>query len=146
MIVYYPDDNYNSWIDEDDAEEYFLTRLNASAWDAADRETALMTAFNSLNELDLNIQYEAEGDLTLSSDYTDVEAAKILDCLKRAQCEQALHELKNDIEAQGILGFTLGGMLSVKIPKGESPPARYSKRALAILRPYLVARTVSRTR
>ena len=147
-MIIYPDENYNSWISEDDADEYFENRLNADVWDTANKEAALMTAFNSLNELDLNIEYEdeAEGDLTLSSDYTDVEAAKILDCMKRAQGEQALHELKNDLDAQAISGFSFGGMLSVKIPANQTPPSRYSERALSILRPYTVTRTVTRTR
>ena len=96
--------------------------------------------------LDIEFENETEGDLTLSSDYTAVEAAKILDCLQRAQAEQALHELKNDLDAQAISSVSFGGLLSVKIPADQTPPPRHSERALAILRPYLVARTVTRTR
>lgn len=40
MIVY-SDENYDSFISEDDADKYFETRLNASAWDTASKEPAL---------------------------------------------------------------------------------------------------------
>lgn len=147
-LIEYPETGYNSWINESDADEYFETRLNADAWDTANKEAALQTAFNSLNELNLNIEFkdEAEGDLTLSSDYTDVEAAKILDCLKRAQCEQCLHELKHDLDSPKITGLSLGGVLSVKLPANQETPSRHSERALSILRPYILGRTVTRTR
>ncbi len=147
MIVY-PTSNYSSWISEADSHTYFANRLNASVWDGADAESALMTAFNSLKELNLNIEFEneAEGDLTLSSSYSAIEAAKILDCLQRGQSEQALHELKNDLDAQALSSFSFGGMLKVQLPKSETPPPRYSERALNILRPFLIARTVIRTR
>ena len=84
--------------------------------------------------------------MTLSSDYTDVEAAKILYCLKRAQCEQALHELIHDLDNPKISSLSLGGMLSVKISANQTPPPRHSERALAILRPYILGKTVTRTR
>lgn len=147
MIVY-PDDNYNSWISEEDASDYFENRLHATPWDTTTPEVALITAFNSLNELDLNIEYEdeAEGDLTLSSNYSDVEAAKILDVLQRSQLEQALHECQHDQTLAGLSSFSLGGMLSVRLPKDQPSPPPYSEKALNILRPYLVARTVTRSR
>ena len=124
------------------------TRLNAEKWDAANKEVALQTAFNSLKELNLNITFEdeAEGDLTLSSNYTSVEVAKILDCLQRAQCEQSLWELTHDLDTPSLSSLNLGGLLTVKLPNNQTPPPRYSPRALAILRPYLVGRAIRRTR
>jgi hypothetical protein len=130
-LIIYPDENYNSWISEADAEDYFEMRLNTEPWDTADREAALITAFRSLAEFDLTID-PTEGDQLVA--------------LKNAQCEQALHELKNDTEGLGISGLSLGGMVSVKIPANQIPPPRYSERALAILRPNITARTVKRTR
>ena len=47
MIVY-PLENYDSWISQDDADEYFLTRLNASEWDAGDTESALVVSNKEL--------------------------------------------------------------------------------------------------
>ena len=131
-LIIYPDTNYNSWLDDIGADEYFEDRLNADPWDAAlNKEAALITAFNSLAELDLTIDPTETDQLT---------------ALKQAQCEQALHELKNDLDSTGISSLSLGGLLSVKIPESNVPPSRFSERVLAILRPYLSGRSINRTR
>ena len=145
MIVY-PNTDYDSWISEDLADVYFETRLNADTWfAAANKEAALMTAFRSLAELNLNLTLDDDG--IMSSDvYTDIEAETILAALKQAQCEQALHELIHDLDNPNIAGLSLGGLISVKLPVNQTPPLRYSERALLILRPYIVAQTVTRTR
>jgi len=130
MIVY-PDENYDSWISEDDADTYFETRLNTEAWNIGNKEAALMTAFRSIQELDIEI------------DLTD---ADVLNALQMAQCEQALHELINTLDGPGINTLKLGGMLSVKISENQIPIDRYSMRSIAILKPYITLKTVSRTR
>ncbi len=114
MIVY-PESGYNSFISEDDADEYFETRLNTSAWDTTNKEAALMTAFRSLQELGI--------------DLTDTDS---LAAIKQAQCEQALHELICDLDAQPISSFSLGGSLSIKFPESKALPDRFSKRAFAV--------------
>jgi len=139
MIVY-PDDNYNSWISEGDAERYFTGRLHADPWNDADcfqQEQALRTAFRSLQELTLNIN-------DLDSDDQDKQDA-LLNILKQAQCEQALHELKHDLDSHNAQSLSLGGLLSVKLTQ-DSQPVRYAERALAALRSYLSVKTVTRTR
>ena len=94
MIVY-PDDNYDSWIDEDAAGTYFETRLNADPWDAcSNREAALITAFHSLNELDLTV------------DPTD---SATLDALKRAQLGQAHRRPVFNASWMGELFSPIGG-------------------------------------
>ncbi len=131
-FIVYPNDNYNSYISEDDADVYFESRLNAEPWDTANKEAALITAFQSLAELNLDI---------------DPTESDQLEALKNAQCEQALHELKNDPESPGISSLNLGGgLLSVKIPESKTPPSRFSKRALSILRSYISGRSIKRTR
>lgn len=132
MIVY-PDDNYNSWIAEDDADAYFESRLNAEPWDTANKEAALITAFQTLAELNLTV------------DPTETEQ---LIALQEAQLEQSLHELINGTgDSLGISSLSLGGgLLSVKVPESKTQPPRYSKRALGILRSYLSGRSVKRTR
>jgi hypothetical protein len=130
MIVY-PDTGYNSFISEEDADAYFETRLNACKWDTANKEMALMTAFRTLNELNIEI---------------DLTEAEQLTTIQQAQCEQALHEVAHDPDSPGFSSVNLGGLLSVKLGQGQSPPDRYSKRALAILKPYLAAPTITRTR
>lgn len=86
MIVY-PDSNYDSWISENEADTYFETRLNADRWDTANKQAALTTAFHSLNELDLTVDQIETDQLT---------------ALKQAQCEQALHELNNDLDSSDV--------------------------------------------
>ena len=130
-MILYPDSDFDSWIDEDAADTYFETRLHADPWDAAaNKSAALVTAFHSLNELDLTV---------------DPAEAGTLDALQRAQCEQALHELDNNPEGPGISAVSMVGLLSVKTEQ-KSPPPRYSQRALSILRPYINAPSIKRTR
>ena len=65
MIVY-PTENYNSWISETEAEDYFENHLNAGSWDALNNcEPVMITAFRALQELDLNISFA--DDKTISS-------------------------------------------------------------------------------
>ena len=131
-LIEYPTEDYNSYISEDDADEFFEFRLNADSWDACgNKEAALITAFNSLAELNLDI------------DPTETDQ---LDILKQAQCEQALHELNNDLDSPNISRMSLGGLLSVNFPANQDQTPRFSERCLAILRPYLSARTLTRTR
>jgi hypothetical protein len=130
MIVY-PTENYNSFINFRDADRYFRNRLNTTAWDTGDQITALLQSFRSLQTLNVVIN--------LSDDDS-------LQALKDAQCEQALWELKNDLEELQASSVSLGGMISVKLNTTDEKPDRYSPRALAILRPYLRCATISRTR
>ena len=109
-----------------------VRHINTSAWDGVTSgEAALLTAFRSLQYLNITI---------------DPTEADQLQALKKAQCEQALHELINDTDGQPISAMTLGGLLAVKMAPGNTPPGRYSKRAMQILGPYLSAPVVTRTR
>jgi len=142
MIVY-PDENYNSWISEDNAFEYFENRLNSDAWDSlTNGQAALITAFHSLAELNLDIVFVEAG--IISTDvYSTSEVETILQDLQFAQCEQALHELNTDLDTQQIVNLSLIG-LSVKMP--DKKPERFSPRAMAILRSYVIAPSVTRYR
>lgn len=133
-ITVFPNDGYDSFISEADADTYFSSRLNADQWATADKEAALKTAFRSLSELDIVI--------------TDSTDAATLQALASANAEQALHELVNisSMDGQAFSGLQLGGLLSVKIPENKTPPARFSPRAMAMLRPYLQGKTIARTR
>lgn len=122
MITVYPDEGYNSFVSIPEASVYFDQRVHAdefteaASWTA---EAAIVTAFRSLNELNIIID--------------PTEPAQ-LQALKDAQCEQALHELKEDVDFQNLKVFAIQG---IKATKTEVP--RYSERALSILRPYLQA-------
>ena len=143
MIVY-PDTNYNSWISESDAEDYFENHLTASTWDTlSDYEPVMTTAFRALQELSLSIIFA--DDKTISSAvYSASEISEILQDLKFAQCEQMLHELDNDLYTPQLDFLSLSG-LTVKMPK-DSKPERFSPKAIAILRSYIQAPVVARYR
>ena len=83
MIVY-PTENYNSWISESDAEDYFENHLNAGSWDAlSEYEPVMITAFRALQELSLNIIFA--DDKTISSAvYSDSEISEILQDLQQS--------------------------------------------------------------
>jgi hypothetical protein len=130
MIVY-PEDNFDSFVSVEEAHEYFNDRLNAGPWDAADQTAALMTAYRSLQELNILI---------------DLSDSTALKAIKEAQAEQALWELKHDPDMQAVSGVALGGILNVRFPSGKTPTDRYSPRALAMLRPYIRGRSVARNR
>ena len=129
----FPTENYNSFVSEADADAYFETRLHASAWDAAsDKEAALMTAFRSLTELNIVI--------------TDSSDAGTLQALARSNAEQALWELRHDSDEMQASSVSLGGLVSVKLKNDGQKPPRFSPRALGMLKPYLRAPVISRTR
>jgi hypothetical protein len=129
MIVY-PNENYDSWISEENADDYFETRLNATEWDSSNKETALITAFNDLNLL-LNLDIDLENDETP------------LPVLKAAQCEQALYLLKNGVDSRSVDSLSLTPTFFIKL--GDREP-RISPNAMTILHPYIVVRTIARTR
>ena len=132
-LIEYPLTDYNSYGTIDEAELYFESRLNADKFLNANGDlqaAALITAFQSLQELDLDIDLETD--------------ESPLEKLTFAQFEQALHLLTHDLDSPNLSRLSLGGLLSVNLP--DTPPSRFSDRALSILRPYLTARTVTRTR
>ena len=57
-FIEYPNTGYNSYCSEDFSDEFYETRSNSSEWDVAAKETALITSFRSLRELDLNITFD----------------------------------------------------------------------------------------
>jgi hypothetical protein len=131
-IIVYPTTNYESFISVSDADSYFAARLHSTDWTGlseGEKEIALKTAFNSLKTLDIVI------DLT----ETDELAA-----IKKAQCEQSHHEIVNDLSSSTPSQIKVG-KLSISLSEG-SQPSRFAVKALELLRPYLRAPTVSRTR
>lgn len=146
-LIAYPTTSYNSWLDEDDTLEFFERRLHSDEWDAANYETqitALLQAFRTLDELELDITWN--DDRTLSDSYTDDQKSDILEALQRSQCEQALHELKFDTDGPEVQSVGLGGLLNIKFPNSGKSVPRFSERAISILRPLIKARSVNRFR
>ena len=134
----YPAADYESWISIEDADTYFENRFNSDAWINLDydpdKSIALRTAFRVLGMLTLTID-----------DLDTIRRADLLKALQEAQCEQALHELKSDLDAQSATSVSIGGLLSVKMPEKRKWD-RYSERAIAILRPWLSLPSIRRFR
>ena len=134
----YPADDYESWISIEDADTYFESRLNSDAWINLDydpdKSIALRHAFRVLMMLPLTID-----------ELDTINAATLLRALGQAQCEQALHELKSDLDAQSATSVSIGGLLSVKMPEKKKWD-RFSERAIAILRPWLSLPNIKRFR
>jgi hypothetical protein len=129
MIVY-PETGYQTWISEDEADEFFETRINSEKWDTSNKEAALVTAFNDINLL-LNL------DVNLSEDETP------LPVLKAAQAEQAYYLATNDLDNRRVESVNLGSGLYVKL--GEREP-RIAANAVEILSNYIMLNSVGRYR
>jgi len=128
MIVY-PTENYDSFVSDEDAEDYFLTRLNSDAWNSSLAESALMTAFLTLKTIDMVV---------------DLSDTAQLKTMKQAQMEQAYHEISK-LNTNPLESLKLGGLLSVKMDT-KKQAGDYSERSLAILRPYMRTQTINRLR
>jgi hypothetical protein len=127
-LIAYPASGYNSFVSNADASEYFEDRLNSGDFldaDPEDQDQALITALRALQELDVTL---------------DLAEAAQLKAIKEAQCEQALHELHANID-EPVRFLSIPGM---QVSKPDTP--RFSDRALGILRPYIAAPTLTRTR
>jgi hypothetical protein len=141
MIVY-PTESYNSWISLADAITYFEGRLHSDEFTGAvtaTQEAALITAFRGLNEFSFSIEYD-DDDVIDTDYYTAAQIADILQALQYAQCEQALYELKLDLDQQ----FSQLDIPDLKMRKKEMP--RYSPRVLKLIGPYIYAPTITVTR
>ena len=124
----------NSYISVADADAYFATRLNSSAWinaDTATKEAALIQATRTLDAL-----YDWDGSLADDnqslgwprSDAYDCEGRTIdsdiiPECVANATCEEALHLLSGDVLTTPSLltqGFKKAKLGSMEIEVADS--------------------------
>jgi len=130
-LIKYPATGYNSFVAEEEADEYFEGRLHAGKWDSTNKEAALLTAYRSLQELDITIDTADSAQLAL---------------IEKAQLEQALFEATRDVDAPAFSSVSLGGLVSVKMPGNQTEQPRYSHRVLALLKAFMVTHVIERTR
>ena len=132
-LVKYDDTGYNSLVDTNDADDYFETRLGADEWaDCGNQEAALITAFGIFHELDFTPDF----------DLTDSD---ILALAQKAQCEQALHMIKHDLDEQPLKQLGLGGLLQIT-SDSDHDISYLAPRAAGFLREYLIRPGVQRIR
>ena len=98
---------YNSFISVTDADTYFEGWLNASAVDTANKEADPLQSYRSMQELD---------------NVVDLFDAAALQALSSAKCEQALHEIRNDLDELQASSVSLGGLVSVKLKNDGQKP------------------------
>lgn len=128
------------WISVANADTYFSTRLNATAWTSATsgaKTAALTTAQNDIFASGIFTFVDADGN-DLAEDPTNA--------MKHAVCEQALFLLANPdaerriaLQAQGV---TAAGIVEEQY-RGGVPSIVITPRAMALLQTYGVSGTGS---
>jgi len=132
-LIKYPDTGYNSYLTDTEADVYFETRLGSEEWSSCgNQEAALITAFNMLQEMDYTVLF----------DLTD---ADILALAQKAQCEQALHIVKHDLDEIPLKQLGLGGLLQIT-PDSKHDVEVIAPRAVGFLRDYMIRPGVARIR
>jgi len=112
------------WITLEEAETYFETRYNSTAWDSAasSQTAALQTAYNQLIDCG-----------RFSTPTTPDTPGK----MKRAQCEQALFIIQHQEDADSRMGLQAQGVTSAGIVQesyeiiGGIPVSPYAVKALS---------------
>ncbi len=132
----------NSYIDIEEADEYFAGRLHAESWSGADSETkekALKQATKEIDRQPLTGRKTTDNQALAFPRYPDEE---IPEAVKEACCEEALALLergnsqRKKLQQEGVQSFSLGNMsetFAVGAGKGL-----LSQEAKELLKPWLL--------
>jgi hypothetical protein len=132
----------NSYIDIEEANEYFKNRLHAESWGQADDETkekALRQATKTIDRQPLRGRKTETGQALAFPRYPDTEIPEVV---KEACCEEALALLergnsqRRKLQQEGVQSFTLGNMSETYAP--GSGKGLLSQEAKELLRPWLL--------
>ena len=132
----------NSYIDIEEANEYFAGRLHAESWGQADSETkekALKQATKIIDRQRLNGRKTNPSQPLVFPRYPDTE---IPEAVKEACCEEALALLERGnsqrlkLQQEGVQSFSLGNM-SETYAAGAGK-GLLSQEAKELLRPWLI--------
>ena len=132
----------NSYIDIEEANEYFAGRLHAESWDGADsstKEKALKQATKIIDRQRLNGRKTNPSQPLVFPRYPDKE---IPEAVKEACCEEALALLergnsqRRKLQQEGVQSFTLGNMSETYAPGAGK--GLLSQEAKELLRPWLL--------
>jgi hypothetical protein len=156
--------NFNSYVDVEEAEVYFETRLDVPAWheaDDEDRESALVTATQLIDELAFrgtmtslsqslawprsNVSYFSRK----AGQVVDVPSNVVPEQVKVAVFEQALHLLTNqdllNANDQTFERIKVGPIEIADNTSNYSRPSLVSPRTRTILRDLLASRDTDRS-
>jgi hypothetical protein len=132
----------NSYIDIDEANEYFTGRLHAESWGEtsdADKEKALKQATKEIDRQPLTGRKATDTQALAFPRYPDSEVPEVV---KEACCEVALALLergnsqRRKLQQEGVQSFTLGNM-SESYTAGAGK-GLLSQEAKELLRPWLI--------
>lgn len=132
----------NSYIDIDEANEYFAGRLHAESWSGADSETkekALKQATKEIDRQPLGGRKANSGQELAFPRYPDTE---VPEAVKEACCEEALALLergnsqRRKLQQEGVQSFMLGNMSETYAPGAGR--GLLSHEAKELLKPWLL--------
>ena len=132
----------NSYIDIEEADEYFSGRLHAESWGQADdvtKDKALRQATKTIGRQRLNGRKTNPSQPLVFPRYPDKE---IPEAVKEACCEEALALLergnsqRRKLQQEGVQSFTLGNMSETYAPGAGR--GLLSQEAKELLRPWLL--------
>lgn len=130
------------YVNLDEANEYFSTRLNVDAWASAsdaDKEKALIMATKAIDRQPLKGQKTDPSQLLAFPRYPDTE---IPEAVKEACCEEALALLergnsqRRKLQQEGVQSFSLGNMSETYAPGAGR--GLLSQEVKELLRPWLL--------
>ncbi len=132
----------NSYIDIEEADEYFSGRLHAESWSGADSETkekALRQATKEIDRQPMKGRKTTDNQALAFPRYPDTEAPE---AVKEACCEVALallergNDQRRKLQQEGVQSFTLGNM-SETFSAGAGR-GLISQEAKELLKPWLL--------
>ena len=132
----------NSYIDIDEANEYFSGRLHAESWSGADSETKEKALKQATRAIDRQLlkgrKTNPEQELAFPR-YPDTE---VPEAVKEACCEEALTMLergnsqRRKLQQEGVQSFALGNMSESYV--AGAGKGLLSQEAKELLRPWLL--------
>ena len=132
----------NSYIDIEEADEYFSGRLHTESWGQADdstKEKALKQATKEIDRQPLTGRKTADDQALAFPRYPDEE---VPEAVKEACCEVALALLergnsqRRKLQQEGVQSFTLGNLSETYAPGAGR--GLLSQEAKELLRPWLL--------
>ena len=131
-----------AYVDLEEANEYFNSRLHADAWaeaSDADKEKALQQATKAIDRQPLKGKKTDAGQILAFPRYPDEE---IPEAVKEACCEEALALLergnsqRRKLQQEGVQSFALGNMSETYV--AGAGRGLLSQEAKELLRPWLL--------
>jgi hypothetical protein len=132
----------NSYIDIEEADEYFSGRLHAESWSGADSETkekALKQATKAIDRMPIRGR---KTDISQSLAFPRYPDTEIPEAVKEACCEEALALLergnsqRRKLQQEGVQSFSLGNMSETYVTGAGK--GLLSQEAKELLRPWLI--------